>query len=162
MINVKAKGQGGSVFRSFQVALMPIVNETFATHKLFRAKSSMAILLYVWILSGAFLIMAFQSILLASLARVSYQKEINTPEEVLAGGKTVYVTDGTYLSTVVKESMNPTVRAIYKELVAEKGELLQHDVSAKCTVKSRFNEWPPPEHFDSLNRDLTLNRGFLM
>ena len=29
------------------------------------------------------------------------------------------------------------------------------------TVKSRFNEWPPSAHFDSLNRDLMHNRGFL-
>ena len=30
------------------------------------------------------------------------------------------------------------------------------------TVKSRFNEWPNSAHFDSLNRDFTLNRNFLM
>ena len=34
--------------------------------------------------------------------------------------------------------------------------------SMGCTVKSRFNEWPPSAHFDSLNRDFTLNRDFLM
>ena len=28
-------------------------------------------------------------------------------------------------------------------------------------VKSRFNEWPPSPHFDSINRDFTLNRDFL-
>ena len=28
------------------------------------------------------------------------------------------------------------------------------------TVKSRFNDWPQSEHFDSLNRDFTLNRDF--
>ena len=30
------------------------------------------------------------------------------------------------------------------------------------TVKSRFIEWPPLAHFDSLNRDFTLNRDFIM
>ena len=30
------------------------------------------------------------------------------------------------------------------------------------TVKSRFNEWPPPAHFDALNWDFTLNCDFLM
>ena len=30
------------------------------------------------------------------------------------------------------------------------------------TVKSRFNERPPTVHFDSLTRDFTLNRDFLM
>ena len=30
-----------------------------------------------------------------------------------------------------------------------------------CTVKSRFNEWPPSAPFCSLNRDFTLNRDFL-
>ena len=31
-----------------------------------------------------------------------------------------------------------------------------------CALKSRFNEWPPSPPFYSLNRDLTLNRDFLM
>ena len=30
------------------------------------------------------------------------------------------------------------------------------------TVKSRFNEWPPSAHLDSLNRDFVLKRDFLM
>ena len=30
------------------------------------------------------------------------------------------------------------------------------------TVKSRFNEWSPSAHFDSLNRDFSLKRDFLM
>ena len=30
------------------------------------------------------------------------------------------------------------------------------------TVKSQFNEWPQSAHFDSLNRDFTLNLDFLM
>ena len=32
----------------------------------------------------------------------------------------------------------------------------------QSTVKSRFNECPPSAHFDSLNRDIMLNRDFLM
>ena len=32
----------------------------------------------------------------------------------------------------------------------------------RITVKSRFNEWPPSAHFDSLNRDFKPNRDFLM
>ena len=41
------------------------------------------------------------------------------------------------------------------------GEISYH-IIYPCTVKSRFNEWPPSAPFHSLNRDFTLNRDFLM
>ena len=76
----------------------------------------------MWLLMGALLIMAFQSNLLASLAIIKYQPDINTLEEIYNAGKKVYLSKGIYAEKMMVNAPDKSLlRAIYDDLIVSKG-----------------------------------------
>ena len=110
-------------FSSIKVSLLPMINEGLVfTKNKYRDKWSKSILLNVWLLSGALLIMAFQSNLLASLAIVKYGPDMNTLEEVYAAGKKVYLGIDSYTDHYVSNAPEKSLlNSIYKDLILAKG-----------------------------------------
>ena len=77
--------------------------------------------------------MAFQSNLLASLATLSYEPEMNTPEDVLASRMTVIVASESVGHRIMKSTDNPILKAIFEELIIERNGTYNY-------LSQQFNE----------------------
>ena len=61
--------------------------------------------------------------MLADLALVTYEKPIDTSEDVLASGLKVYALDGSLLSQTLRDSERPVLNAIYENQLVGMGGL---------------------------------------
>ena len=79
------------------------------------------ILIGIWLTMGNLITMAYKSNLLASMALVTYEKPINTMEDVVISGLPVMTIKGTLLARALEFSPSPLQRDIYEKQSAGKG-----------------------------------------
>ena len=113
-----------STFHLLSLSVMPLLSESLPL-RWYQARSNLHsyIILMVWLSLATLLSFAYESNLLSSLVSVSYEKPIETFEELGDSGMPVHVLTGSAIELLMKYSHRGTVRRVYQTNVLEKGSL---------------------------------------
>lgn len=121
-----------SLFKALCFAFVPMINESLP-HNFFKFKSKTArkqklLILFLWLPMGIILSYAYRSNLLAMLVKISYEKPINTLEDVVDSKLPVNLYSNTWPDELFKSSVNPIMKQIYDEQVIGMNALTQYGV----------------------------------
>ncbi|XP_059079176.1 uncharacterized protein LOC131877506 [Tigriopus californicus] len=133
-------------FKALSLTIGPLLNESQPSRMLDQSRyKSKLFVIGLWLFLGYFMSMAYESNLLATLTFVTYERPIDTPEEVIKSDLTVYALSRTALAESLKFSPNPIYRSIFKNQVVAKNGL-------------RFFGQP----IEARNKAVEEGRGFLV
>ena len=112
----------GKFFHAMTIGMSTAINESLPHYYYTYNSNPKTLMFWTWILCGLILNLAYRSTLLANLVTIQYEKPINTAQDLLNSGLSVYAPKDTFIYRSVSNHPSP----IFKELVNQ-GRLLTYE-----------------------------------